>query len=112
MNVVLNRKTPTEVVYEIEGNRRSYVRLSRWPDPLGWTLTDIVVDIRHQGKGYGRALMKEALDHADRAGLEVALVVAPVGGLPYEAVDAWYRRLGFTEDDIGMMRRQPLVREG
>lgn len=85
---------------------RAYARLSHWPDPLGWALTDIFVPWNDQGKGIGRDLMREVLEWADSQNVDVCLSIAPSGGkMDHEALEAWYRRVGF-EWDSHILRRK------
>ena len=75
----------------------AYARICKWPEPLGWVLTDVVVNHRHQGKGYGSHLMRLATEWADRHQVELTVLPAPVGGwMDYDEIVAWYERWGFT----------------
>lgn len=96
-----------DVFFHIPEAPYAYVRIAEWMEPLGWTLTDIVVPPKHQGQGHGRRLMKLALDWADHNGITLCITVAPTGPLDYDALDAWYRRLGFQPDRHDILRRKP-----
>lgn len=96
-----------DVIFDHPLCRTAYVRMAHWPDPLGWTLTDVAVPIKHQGKGFGRELMQRALAWADENDVTLCITIAPTGILDYEALEAWYQRLGFVYDELGILRRSP-----
>lgn len=94
-------------------NHSAYVRIADWrvpglegPQPLGFCLTDIAVPPRLQGQGYGRTLMRMALDWADENSIDLCITIAPAGAMDYDDLEAWYRRCGFEYDDRGIMRRK------
>lgn len=96
-----------DVIFNDPDIRSAYVRMAHWPEPLGWTLTDIAVPPRHQGQGRGRRLMRRALQWADANGVQLSICIAPAGGeMGYDELEDWYRRVGFEWDDSGMMKRK------
>ena len=93
----------------VDGPRgRAYARVSLWPEPLGWVLTDIVVPLAHQQQGHGSELLREVTTWADRNARELTLSPAPEGGwMDYAEIIAWYERHGFSWDDDQILRRTP-----
>ena len=64
-------------------------------DPNTCILHDLFVTPTHQRSGYGRKLMRKALEYATRNGCRYAILfVAPDAE---QWVQPWYERLGFKE---------------
>ncbi len=93
----------------VDGVPAGRLYVARWSQEL--RIVDIALLPIHQGRGYGRQLMMELLDEADRTGKCLSLHVEQ-----NNRVLAWYRRLGFREVDTHgvyyRMERQPRVAEG
>lgn len=70
-----------------------------------WLITRIHVPAKHRGKGVATALISQVLADADREGATLQLWVKESGGLTREQLTAWYRRLGFEQEFILMVRR-------
>lgn len=111
--VLVSRETASEKVVElavpstsliVKPFRVSYVRASRWPEPLGWSITDI--EAQPPGQGHGRRLMREILSWADANGHDLCIMAASTGPMDNEALTAWYERLGFAKDERGLLRRK------
>lgn len=62
-----------------------------------WNLS---VDEGHRGKGYGRALLSEALDTAMCADCTTAVLEWDKRDTPFWVYD-WYKRNGFDEKELG-----------
>lgn len=70
----------------------------------GYIVTRINVPPAHRGKGVARELMREVIEEADKTGTTLFLEIQPSGGLTYEQLRAWYKRLGFV-GSLVMIRR-------
>ncbi|MDH2386759.1 GNAT family N-acetyltransferase [Bradyrhizobium sp. CER78] len=70
--------------------------IERWPSQH--RIIDIAFMPAHRGKGYGEALLRDAMDEADAAGKDVSIHVEKLN-----PAMRLYRRLGFvTEEDKGV----------
>lgn len=67
----------------------------------------INVPVKWRRNGVGRKLMKEVTDEADHLGVTLVLFINPYGDMDYDALSAWYQRVGFTEGDDARWWRTP-----
>jgi GNAT superfamily N-acetyltransferase len=72
-----------------------------------WWVTNLYVPPHYRGRGYGQRIMERICETADYYGIELVLEAVAGGGLPQADLEAWYNRLGFAPDGVGMFRRQP-----
>jgi GNAT superfamily N-acetyltransferase len=70
-------------------------------------LNRVNVPAKWRGRGIGRSLMKEVTDEADSLGVTLVLDINPYGALDFEALSAWYQRVGFTQRSDGRWWRSP-----
>lgn len=75
----------------------------------GFIITRINVPAAHRNKGIARELLKECCDCADIMNQKLWLEIVASGGLSRDALEAWYRRAGFTGHSIFM--RKPVKDE-
>lgn len=73
-------------------------------------LETIWTDRHHRGHGHARELMRQAIEDADRLGVELHLYPAPSADCPMGLgqLRAWYASLGFEPTGAGRMRRKPV----
>lgn len=74
-----------------------------WSTDKDFCLDRVEVEPTFWGRGYARKLLDEVLHDADAEQVTLYLEVRPLklrscSGLSYEALDAWYKRHGFSED--------------
>jgi ribosomal protein S18 acetylase RimI-like enzyme len=74
------------------------------PYMRGYIITRINVPSQYRGQGYGRELLLQILEEADKHDLPLYLEVSPSGGLDYLDLVAWYTRHGFRQK-MGIMVR-------
>lgn len=68
----------------------------------------VITPRRLRKQGRARDLMQEVLRDADAEGITLWLEINPYGEMNYEALEAWYKRLGFQwHDSINLMVRRP-----
>ena len=70
----------------------------------GWLMTRINVPLQHRGKGVARRLMAQILADADRERQVIKLWVSASDGLTDKQLTAWYKRLGFKQEFVLMVR--------
>lgn len=70
-------------------------------------LNRVNVPAKWRGQGIGRRLMQEVLDEADQLGVTLVLDINPYGDMDYQALSAWYQRVGFTEGADSRWWRSP-----
>ena len=81
-----------------------------WDNGSSYLLTRVNVPAPYRGQGVGTQLMAKMLAWADAGGWPLHLQVSPYGDSPmqYDALVAWYKRLGFMQDgDTPLMMRCP-----
>jgi GNAT superfamily N-acetyltransferase len=61
----------------------------------------------YRGKGHGRKLLKQVLDEADRCGVTLRCYSMSSGPLTNSALDAWYKRNGFSRYPDDYLYRLP-----
>lgn len=86
--------------------RYAWASVSKYRNKI-YTLESIYVEEEHRGKRYGAALMKRILEDADKHCVVMRLLVAPQGEMKYDALVAWYERLGFVEYSLLVYMRLP-----
>jgi GNAT superfamily N-acetyltransferase len=71
-----------------------------------WIITGCQTYPMHRGKGFAHRLMQEVIADADREGVTLILSAEAQGwdnqkkpGLTQDALEAWYKRLGFMQID-------------
>jgi ribosomal protein S18 acetylase RimI-like enzyme len=76
-----------------------------------WVITGCQTYPLHRGKGFAHRLMQEVLADADREGVTLILSAEAQGrdnpkrpGLSQDALEAWYKRLGFKQTDLSNPR--------
>jgi len=74
---------------------------------LGLIITRINVPEEHRAQGFGRQLLLEACNAADRGEVVLFLEIAPSGPLDYDQLESWYMRYGFKRWK-GIYRRKPV----
>jgi len=60
-----------------------------------------------RGLGHATALLQQIIIDAAREGVTLWLEISPSDGLGREALQAWYERYGFIEDQPGVWKREP-----
>jgi len=80
------------------GARVGYVAFGPHPEkPIYWFVAILMIDLRYQRRGYGRAAMEAVLAHAKREQPDIRAL-----GLTYRpgnvAAERLYRSLGFTPE--------------
>lgn len=77
--------------------------------PLAVAITRVFVPLEHRGAGIANEMMLRVLADADESHTTLVLEIVPdeSEGLSYEALEAWYRRLGFKYNKYGLMVRRP-----
>lgn len=89
----------------IDRETRSIVDLS--PEHDGLLLNRINVPKTQRGKGNARKLVSQVLADADAERVTLYLWIQPSGGLDFDQLEAWYRRLGFESYREHLYRRLP-----
>lgn len=74
----------------------------------GLIITRVNVPEAHRGKGWGRKMMTEVLQEADKTSTTLWLEISSSGEMTWEDLRSWYEKLGFT-DVGGIFRRKPVV---
>ena len=77
-----------------------------------WYINRVYVPHIHRGKGYGRKLLKECIEGADKEGAILWLEINPYGSLTYDELRAWYMRYGFEDLGNGIYWRPPRICTG
>lgn len=72
-----------------------------------YTINRINVPKPLRGQGYGRALLKQILEDADKEQATLVLIPEATGGLTQYDLEGWYVRNGFWFTDQEYMQRDP-----
>ncbi|GAB3952808.1 hypothetical protein GCM10029976_091740 [Kribbella albertanoniae] len=82
---------------------------SHWSGTSELYIGELVVSAQHEGHGVGRALIDAATAEATRLGL--ATITLDTGAANARAL-AFYRALGFTEEDVKLTKQLDGMIEG
>ena len=73
-----------------------------------YEMNRINVPPAYRGRKFGRELLKQVLEEADRNNVTVRLWVLPSGGLGRVKLTAWYQRNAFIQREDGFLYRTPV----
>ena len=82
-------------IYDSNGDMVGFIMYGWWEDQGAWWIARVMVDKRHQGRGYGKAAIQQVIDMVEREhpDKELGLSYLPTN----ESARALYLSLGFIE---------------
>ena len=86
----------SEVIGFVSGEERTH-----WSGQRELYVGELAVSPRYEGRGVGRALVDAVIDHAKRSGLTTITLDTGAANAPARA---FYRRLGFQEEDVKLTK--------